>query len=124
MPRKDRDNPEYRDLNRAYQNAWYHNNRKSALETRKKRYEKLRKQVTDYKVGRGCAQCGERHPACLDFHHPDPSIKDMDPSSMLTQKGWSFEKLKELLDTFDVLCANCHRKLHYQERIKASLVGE
>lgn len=113
MPRKDRDNEEYRQVNRAYQNEWYHKNKASALATRRQRYEKLRDQVREYKVARGCQRCGENHWACLEFHHPDPLVKDIDPSRLITQKGWTFEKLKVELDTFEVLCANCHRKLHY-----------
>lgn len=113
MPRVDRDNPEYREKNRLYQNEWYHNNKASALETRRRRYQKLRDQVRVYKSERGCSQCGEKHPACLEFHHPDPSIKEMNPQEMVVKKGWSFEKLKAELEQLTVLCANCHRKLHY-----------
>lgn len=116
MLRADRDNPEYREKNRAYQNEWYHKNKASALETRRRRYRKLRQQVSDYKSSRGCSKCAETHPACLDFHHPDPSTKEMGPREMITKKGWTFEKLKAEFDTLEVLCANCHRKVHYDLR--------
>ena len=118
MPRKDRDTPEYRESNRVYQNNWYHNNKSSAMKTRKKRQDELSRLYQEYKATKKCEKCSENHPACLDFHHSDPSTKDLNPSDLLKRKGWAFEKLKAELDTFEVLCANCHRKFHWEERKK------
>ena len=50
----------------------------------------------------------------LDFHHKDPSIKDGTIAQMLINS--SKEKLLQVINKCDVLCANCHRDLHYQER--------
>ena len=111
--RKDRQTAEYREQNRKYQNEWYHANKKSALATRKKRLDKLREQFKEYKSSRGCNKCGETHPYCLELHRSDPSVKDLNPSEMLVKKGWSFERLKEEFDKLEILCANCHRKVHY-----------
>ena len=109
-----KDTPEYREKNRIYQNAWYHKNKASALATRRRRVGKLTVLVREYKVSRGCERCGESHFACLEFHHPDPSKKDINPQDLVHGKGWSPMRLIAELSTFQVLCANCHRKLHHE----------
>lgn len=60
-----------------------------------------------------CIQCGEDHPACLDFHHRDPTTKDKEVSRMLSLNHGKERILNEVAKC-DVLCANCHRKLHYK----------
>jgi formate-dependent nitrite reductase cytochrome c552 subunit len=116
MQRPDRDTPEFREKNREYQNDWYHKNKESALATRRQRLQQLRKQYQEYKLTKSCIKCGESHPACLDFHHPNPAVKDLNPSQLVTQKGWSFAKIVAELDSLEVLCANCHRKVHFKLR--------
>jgi hypothetical protein len=64
-----------------------------------------------------CLKCGENHPGCLDFHHRDPSDKHMEVTKMVKAKCSKAKILKEIAKC-DVLCANCHRKLHYEERKK------
>ena len=61
-----------------------------------------------------CCRCDETHPACMDFHHRDPSQKDGNLSQMVAKV--SLEKLKEEVAKCDILCANCHRKLHWDEK--------
>lgn len=68
-----------------------------------------------------CIKCGNNHPAVLDFHHRDPNIKK-DTISNLKWAGISFDQFKIELDKCDVLCSNCHRILHYNE--KNSIVSE
>ena len=123
MKRKDRDNPEYREKNRKYQNDWYHQNKESARATRKKRYDEMQQKYRDYKLTKSCIKCGENHPSCLDFHHPDPKIKDVNPSELISKKGWSFEKIAAELDLLEVLCSNCHRKVHAEWRSSISFAS-
>lgn len=51
--------------------------------------------------------------AALDFHHTDPSKKDFGISSGGYTR--SFEKIKDELDKCILVCANCHRELHYNK---------
>lgn len=63
-----------------------------------------------YKSTLSCAQCGESHPACLDFHHnrdKDSSVADM------AWQGFSKDRILSEIAKCVVLCANCHRKIHY-----------
>jgi hypothetical protein len=62
----------------------------------------------------GCSKCPEHHPACLDFHHRDPRHKSGEVCQMLHRGSW--QKVLEEIDKCEVLCSNCHRKLHWEER--------
>jgi len=80
----------------------------------KKRRLKIALWLHNYKKTLKCTKCGENHPATLDFHHRDPKDKigSIAHSSCL---GWGMKKLLKEIAKCDVLCANCHRKLHYKE---------
>jgi hypothetical protein len=67
--------------------------------------------LANYKITCSCLQCGESHPACLEFHHRDPNKKKMTISGAV-RRGWSLKRLKREIEKCDVLCANCHRKIH------------
>lgn len=60
-------------------------------------------------------QCGENHPATLDFHHRNPMEKESEVGKMLGDLR-SKESILLEISKCDVMCANCHRKHHYNER--------
>src|ERR1017187_10213051 len=66
--------------------------------------------MRELKMGRKCQSCGEDHPACLHFHHRNPSEKEFGISRGITL--WSKKKILAEIEKCDVLCANCHAKLH------------
>ncbi len=74
--------------------------------------KRLRKiKAVEYLGGR-CNRCGKDwHPSIFEFHHRDPSIKEKDPSKMLSLK---WERITAELDKCDLLCANCHRLTHHE----------
>lgn len=69
--------------------------------------------VNEYKKTHPCIQCGESDFRCLDFHHRDPTTK-IDCIARMVLTGL-LELIKKEIPKCDVLCANCHRKLHYDE---------
>jgi predicted transcriptional regulator len=74
------------------------------------RQRKYKQQALDYK-GSKCQSCGyNKYPGALEFHHRDPSQKDIEMSkfsrSPLSEEG------KKELNKCDLLCANCHREIH------------
>ena len=99
---------------REYHREWYKNNAKKRRDEIKKRKEELLNWLWEYKKTLSCKDCKENHPACLDFHHRDATQKDRAVSKMI-RNGCSKEKILQEIDKCDVLCANCHRKLHYLE---------
>ncbi len=74
-----------------------------------------REWFTELKKTLSCEHCGEDHPAVLQFHHTDPSKKELGVSDMINQ-GSSRRRVQNEIAKCDVLCANCHFKLHYNLR--------
>lgn len=68
----------------------------------------------EYKKTLKCKICGASHPAILDFHHKEEYKKEFDISRQIKYKD--FEQLKDEINKCEVLCANCHRILHYNLR--------
>jgi len=81
--------------------------RKNWRDLRARKVGRLRR----LKIERGCRECGERHPACLEFHHRDPAQKKFLIASVAFRL--SDAKMLEEVEKCDVLCSNCHRKMHW-----------
>jgi len=79
--------------------------------------------IREYK-SRGCDRCGELHPATLDLHHVEerhPRLRCRKGNGQLRIGGFywrdlSFADLETELKKCIVLCSNCHRKQHWDER--------
>ena len=80
-------------------------------------YKSAKDKIAAYMVSRGgieCSSCGyNKCIGALEFHHRDP--KEKDP---FWSRGWSLPKLKIELEKCDILCANCHREIHYGQDLK------
>jgi hypothetical protein len=116
MPYKDADR------RRAYQRAnWkkYRDPKRTARAV-KVRNSAIRKWFRELKATLHCKDCGENHPACLQFHHRRRSEKTGDMATLLS-RNWSRQRILEEVAKCDVLCANCHAKLHWNERNGSSL---
>jgi len=83
----------------------------------KKQRIKRKKEFFDWKATLKCSNCPENHIACLEFHHVDPSTKE----GLISKLKDSPIRLKKELKKCIVLCSNCHRKLHYNEKIKQNV---
>jgi len=65
--------------------------------------------IDEYKRTHPCVKCGESEIACLDFHHPDPTIKEFDIGSNLS---CSMKRVEAEVAKCIVVCRNCHAKIH------------
>lgn len=90
---------------------YYINN---ARVNRKKRKNKLRTIIRNIKSVSKCKICGQEHIATLDFHHRDETYKQFSLSTSLIYRYSEQQILKEI-SKCDILCANCHRILHYEK---------
>ena len=61
-----------------------------------------------------CQRCGENHPGVLDFHHNGEQKKDNNVSR-LVRSLYPKKRILAEIKKCDVLCSNCHRKLHWNE---------
>ena len=67
----------------------------------------------DYKKNLKCEKCGDTRWYVLTFHHKDKNNKSFDISN-----GWnrfSKKRIEEEIKKCEVLCANCHMEIHYEE---------
>jgi hypothetical protein len=102
---------------RAYEREWYARNRKKVMAKVKARKRKVVEGYRAFKRTLACLLCGECDPVTLDFHHRDPSAKDFLPSRACST-GWTIRRILAEIAKCDVLCANCHRKLHRDLRLR------
>jgi len=85
---------------KATKNAWH-----------RSRNQENRVMLSALKVSLGCCVCGEKDPRCLDLHHRDPEQKLYEVSALIG-RSTSWEMIEAEAKKCDVMCANCHRKLH------------
>lgn len=107
-----RDDPEKK---RKWWRDWYHKNKAKKISWQEKRRTELRKWLREYKKGLVCSRCPESHEACLTFHHRDPKTKEFEVS-MAPAGNYSIERILKEIKKCDVLCFNCHAKLHWKRR--------
>ena len=98
-----------------YQKAHYQKKKQYYKDRAEERRQKVRKEFEELKSTLACEKCGENHVACLDFHHKDPTEKDTEVS-VAVHRSWGRERIEKEISKCIVLCSNCHRKLHYEER--------
>src|SRR3954471_13877800 len=96
---------------REYQRAWYSRNATKAKAKVKLRKQEVINWFRAYKQTLSCVRCGENDPITFDFHHRDPRKKDPRISEMW-KKCWGITRIQAEIAKCDVLCANCHRKVH------------
>ena len=101
---------------KTYQIAYYQANATRLKKANIDRKRAAKEKWTLFKSTLKCANCGENHPATLDFHHVEKHPDNRHVYN-LTSNGAYKKAIKEI-EKCIVLCANCHRKVHYEERIK------
>jgi hypothetical protein len=114
MPFKD---PEKRrKYQKEYMRKWYENNKQRHIKYVRNREKKILGWLKSYKTTLACELCGENHPACLEFHHIDPKTKEFELGNAKTRL--TMKAIKAEIAKCRVLCANCHRKEHHNQREK------
>lgn len=120
MPHKDKE--ERKKYNKRYWKKWYANseNRKQHVRAAVKRTQKCLQETREwfraFKASLKCSRCPENHPACLEFHHKDSTKKEIEVTKAVFSNRWSIKRILEEIEKCEVLCCNCHRKLHYNEK--------
>ena len=89
---------------------WFNRNRQQVLSKRRQRIQQLLEESNELKAQSGCVCCVEKEPACLDWHHINPSTKDHNISYLIENIRRDLMLVE--IEKCVVLCANCHRKVH------------
>lgn len=106
---------------RTYWKQWYENNKhreeykKKDRATKKRIRKERRNWYHDLKKNLKCERCNINDFRVLDFHHTDPTTKEMDVSTLANASA-SKEKILEEISKCRVLCSNCHRIEHWEEK--------
>lgn len=75
---------------------------------------RLKEKLVEYKGGK-CEICGyNKCISALEFHHLDPLQKEFN----INGDYKSIERAKKEVDKCILVCANCHREIHYEEDLK------
>lgn len=89
---------------------WYSENRDKRQEEANKRNQNKKQKAVDYFGGK-CFDCDLSFPNCVfQFHHLDPSQKEVNPSYAM---AGSESKMWTELEKCVMLCANCHLIRHH-----------
>ena len=114
MPYKD---PEVRKAkNKEYSRKDYLSKYAERRKRLSARRHELKEEWNAFKRTLKCTKCGFDHPAALDFHHEDPTEKEHNVNRLISDGR--FKKAYEEIKKCIVLCANCHRIHHYEEKKK------
>lgn len=100
--------------NKEYSRKDYLANYAKRREKLNARRRELKKDWDVYKNTLKCSKCGFDHPAALDFHHENPKEKTGSVNKFVS--NGQFRKAYEEILKCVVLCANCHRIHHYEEK--------
>ena len=79
------------------------------------KYNRKKKQYIDeYKLSKGCSVCGYNEcVGALEFHH-NGDKEFCIGTAIYTE---SLETIKKEIEKCIILCANCHRELHYKLKV-------
>jgi hypothetical protein len=112
MPHKDKD------MRTAYQKEygknWYEKRKESVMQRNKRRRRKIADWFREYKSTLCCKDCGISHQAVLQFHHRDRTDKSFTIADVV-RRASSIKQIMNEIKKSDVLCVNCHAKLHWRE---------
>ena len=112
MPYKD---PEVKkNKGKEYSRKHYEANYAKRRQELSARRKELKAEWSVFKRTLKCAKCGFDHHAALDFHHEDPTEKEYNVNRLIS--NGQFKKAYAEIEKCIVLCANCHRIHHYEEK--------
>ncbi len=100
---------------RAYNKGWYQRHRERIIQDRRQRQKDSQDWYRTYKNTLHCVDCGEKHPACLQFHHKNKEEKSFTISYIAGRGVASIGTILKEIEKCEVLCGNCHAKRHWRE---------
>lgn len=105
-----------RDKRNKYCNSWLERNldkKEKFAESSSEKHLVGLTYINLVKSSLGCSMCREDESLKLAFHHFDRKNKKCGISNLTK---YSFNDIDKEIAKCEVLCHNCHRKLHYEER--------
>jgi hypothetical protein len=103
-----------KECHKNYRKNFYSNHHSDERQRIKEYRKEIKDWFDDIKKSLCCEKCGENHPACLDFHHTNPKNKEFS-LAYARHGGHGKARILEEISKCEVLCSNCHRKLHWEK---------
>jgi hypothetical protein len=99
---------------KEYSRKHYEENRERIKQQTKDSKAQQKEEWYAFKSTLKCTKCGFNHIAAMDFHHEDPTTKEGNVHDYISngQFAKAYKEIKKCI----VLCANCHRIHHAEER--------
>ena len=115
IKRKDGISSYCKECRRKYGKKHYNSNKSQYFSKNYKFRLKIDTFINRYKSYCGCKICGEKRYWVLDLHHIDEQKKDFSVGGY-KQVCSSLNKVKNEIRKCIVVCANCHRDIHFKEK--------
>lgn len=103
-----------RECHKEYNKTHYRKNKSKYVERAQIQRKTTRDWFHQYKQKLVCKLCGDNRWWVLEFHHNSPTKKEYAVSAIV---GSGILRLNKEIEKCSVLCANCHRNLHYNQRV-------
>jgi hypothetical protein len=113
MPYKDLETR--RQKQKIYSKRSYEKNKKDVIQKINAKKKVHKTWFINFKKELSCVTCGYDHPAALDFHHVEQK-KSNRKVHQLVGDGHTKKRILEEIEKCVVLCSNCHRIHHHDER--------
>lgn len=102
--------------------VWYPKNKEKHISYVRRNKKRVTEFIEQYKMARSCADCGfpgKEFPYVLDFDHVDSdAIKKFNIGSW-SHTVLSIEAIEREIKKCELVCANCHRKRTFSEKLKS-----
>ena len=105
----------HRDSEIAKAKQWHQDHKEADRVNRTKYKYANRDLVNDVKKAGACVRCGIADWRVLEFHHIDPCQKKMNVNVAWRQSAGRQAILDEIAKC-ELICANCHKIPHWEER--------
>src|SRR5215467_6215953 len=88
---------EYKEYQRNYQRSWHQRNKTKRLARMYAKKAAIYEHVQNLKSQLCCVDCGQSHPAALQFHHPNPEDKAFNVADAV-RNGTSLDRIKKEIE--------------------------
>jgi len=96
----------------------YSDRRKYFIAAVAKRRKKVKLMAVEH-LGGKCSRCGyHKYPELLEFHHKNPEEKEFSIALRGHSRSWA--RVKAEIEKCALLCANCHREIHVEQKLGIS----
>ena len=117
----------HKDAIKAYHKNWdrknYEQHKEKILERNGQRKKEVAGWYRKYKSTLFCIECGMSHLAALQFHHRDRTKKSFSIADVV-RRGYGIKRIEDEIEKCDILCVNCHAKVHWRENHETDIWEE